>query len=393
MCWKKQNRGNQAFGFWNLTNLNLLLFLEHASQLNFQLANDVDVQRNFDKLYDLMLNLLNHFYPKREITVTSSDPHYVTAVVKAMLRCKNRLMRAGRTEEADALALRICTAITRRNTKWLQSIDTRTHAKGAWSKVREITHGEGKRNSPVNSLTAQVLNDHYVAISTDTKYQPTLSKLTAHGQISFISDVDVFRQLDHLHPTATGLDDIQAWFLRLGMPIFSASIAQIFNQSVVEGVVPRQWKTAIISPVPKVSIPSKPSDYRPISITPVLSRCLEKHVLHSYIYPALHLPHPGLRFDDQFAFRPSGSTTAAVVALLHTLRLLLSSSQFVRVFSFDFTKAFDTVRHAAVMTKMAQLQIPDCVYNWIKAFFDEHFHCTRYAGQCSKVAEVKASVI
>jgi len=72
---------------------------------------------------------------------------------------------------------------------------------------------------------------------------------------------------------------------------------------------------------------------------------------------------------------------------------MLSSNQFVRVFSFDFTKAFDTVRHAAVMTKMAQLQIPDCVYNWIKAFFDEHYHCTRYAGQCSKVAEVKASVI
>ena len=39
-----------------------------------------------------------------------------------------------------------------------------------------------------------------------------------------------------------------------------------------------------------------------------------------YIYPALHLPHPGLSFDDQFAFRPSGSTTAAVIALLHTVR-------------------------------------------------------------------------
>ena len=104
-------------------------------------------------------------------------------------------MRAGRTEEADALALRICTAITRRNTKWLQNIDTRKHAKGAWSKVREITHGEGKRNSPVNGLTAQVLNDHYVAISTDTKYQPTLSKLTAHGQTSFISEAVSYTHL------------------------------------------------------------------------------------------------------------------------------------------------------------------------------------------------------
>ena len=62
-------------------------------------------------------------------------------------------------------------------------------------------------------------------------------------------------------------------------------------------------------------------------------------------------------------------------------------------FSFDFTKAFDTVRHATLMSKMAQLQIPDNIYNWIMDFFEEHHHCTRYAGHCSSVTEVKASVI
>ena len=45
------------------------------------------------------------------------------------------------------------------------------------------------------------------------------------------------------------------------------------------------------------------------------------------------------------------------------------------------------------MSKLAQLQIPDNIYNWIKDFFGEHYHCTRYAGQCSSPAEVKASVI
>ena len=44
------------------------------------------------------------------------------------------------------------------------------------------------------------------------------------------------------------------------------------------------------------------------------------------------------------------------------------------------------------MNKMAQLNISD-IYNWIKAFFEQHFHCTRYAGECSMVAAVKASVI
>ena len=87
------------------------------------------------------------------------------------------------------------------------------------------------------------------------------------------------------------------------------------------------------------------------------------------------------------------STTAAVIALLHTVRKMLSTDQYVHVFSFDFTKAFDTVRHVTLMNKVAQLNIPDNIYNWIKAFFEQHFHCTRYAGECSTVAAVKASVI
>jgi len=56
---------------------------------------------------------LDRFYPKRTITVTSADPYFVTPAVKAMLRRKNRLMCAGRKEEADALAARVGTVITR----------------------------------------------------------------------------------------------------------------------------------------------------------------------------------------------------------------------------------------------------------------------------------------
>ena len=107
----------------------------------------------------------------------------------------------------------------------------------------------------------------------------------------------------------------------------------------------------------------QPTDFRPISVTPVLSRSLERFIVRSNIYPAFqHPPPPGLIFDDQYAFRPSGSTTAALIALFHTVSSMLSSNQFVHVFSFDFTKAFDTVRHATLMSKMAQLHIPDNIY-------------------------------
>jgi len=197
--------------------------------------------------------------------------------------------------------------------------------------------------------------------------------------------------LDSLKATATGLDDIPAWFLRL--PVFAAPIAQLFNQTYAEGTIPQQWKAAIITPVPKVSEPSQPSDFRPISITSVLSRSFEKHIVRTYIYPALQNPPPGLYFDDQFAFRPTGSTTAALIAFFHIVLTMLSTNPFVRVFALDFSKAFDTIRHAALMDKMAQLKLPDQTYNWVKDFFDDRSHCTKYSGKVSTCAHIQASVI
>jgi len=101
-----------------------------------------------------MFELLNQFYPQREITVTSTDPHYVTPAVKAMSRRENRLIRAGRTDQAGALAARIGAVLTRSNTRWMRDVDTRKCAKGAWTKVREVLRGSSNHNRHMqNRLT------------------------------------------------------------------------------------------------------------------------------------------------------------------------------------------------------------------------------------------------
>jgi len=205
--------------------------------------------------------------------------------------------------------------------------------------------------------------------------------------------MEVFQILDHLRPTATGLDDLPAWFLHLAAPILAAPLAELFNQSLAEGIVPRQWKTWVITPIPKVSKPVNPSDFRPISVTPILSRVLERFIVQQYIYTAFHHQPPGLDFIDQFAFRPSGSTTATLVALFHRVRTMLLTNQFVHVYCFDFSKASDTVRHYTLMDKMAQMQLTDNVYKWIIDFFWRPLSLHKVFSEVSAVAEVKASVI
>jgi len=100
-----------------------------------------------------------------------------------------------------------------------------------------------------------------------------------------------------------------------------------------------------------------------------------------------------LQFVDQFVLRPTGSTTAATIALLNTVISLLSSEvePYVIVISFDFFKAFDTVRRSSVLHKPAQLDIPDYIYNWLADFFYNHSHCTLF--QQSSLLDITASII
>src|SRR3984885_7739641 len=118
------------------------------------------------------------------------------------------------------------------------------------------------------------------------------------------------------------------------------------NCSLTYSFVPPQWLSSCITPVPKVSRPSCESDFRPISITSVLCRLLEKHVFRRYFYPILTNPRDNDSFLDQYAFRPTGSTTSAIIALMHHLTEMLKNEPYVRLISLDFSRAFDTVRHS-----------------------------------------------
>jgi len=115
-------------------------------------------------LYNIALQLLDLFYPLRSITVTSRDPNCITAAIKAKLRRKNRLMRAGRIEEANALAQRIGKEIAYRNKTRLSHISPRSSVKDLCAAVRQLS---GRKQSTIipEGVSAESLNRHHAEMS------------------------------------------------------------------------------------------------------------------------------------------------------------------------------------------------------------------------------------
>ena len=90
-------------------------------------------------------------------------------------------------------------------------------------------------------------------------------------------------------------------------------VAKLLRKSYAVGKVYANWKLAVVTSVPKIANSTSFNDFRPISVTPILSRVAEKIVVNKLVFPAT--PTNAIRY--QFAFRTTGSTTCALVNLLH----------------------------------------------------------------------------
>ena len=119
---------------------------------------------------------------------------------------------------------------------------------------------------------------------------------------------------------------------------------------------------------------------------------MEKHITRAYLYPAIASPLSFHLYTDQYAFRPTGSTDAALIAILHHVSSLLSRNRYVRVIALDFSKAFDTLRHSVICEKLNCLELNDSVYNWFADYFNNHKHATHFGGAVSDYLSINAGV-
>jgi len=120
-------------------------------------------------------------------------------------------------------------------------------------------------------------------------------------------------------------------------PVFT----HLINKVVNNGTPPSTWLKALVTPVPKKTLPIDFSHLRTISVTSIMSRVTERLIARKYLLPAL----PSDQILDQFAYKPTGSTTAALIAITHHISRLLESSSYVRCILIDYSNAFDTINH------------------------------------------------
>ena len=182
---------------------------------------------------------------------------------------------------------------------------------------------------------------------------------------------EVFNLTSGLKNTkSTGKDNISAYFLKVAAKVIAAPLAQLFNYTFLLGIFPASLKIAKIIPVYKSGDKSDVSNYRPISILSRISKTLEKLIRvrtinffnkHSVLLPT------------QYGFRANHSTSHALTDVLTSLYDNINDEKYTALLLLDLKKAFDTVNHKTLLTKLEHYGIRGPTLDLFASFLTNRF--------------------
>ena len=227
---------------------------------------------------------------------------------------------SGKSSQANELSEKIGTLIRASNAVSFSALN-HTTPKALWSGINRSLKPASSGNQFADSIPTDVFNRFFASNSYDAtrpmEFTVTLpSLITRTNQCSELQPIDelmVERQLRTMKHSSPGADLIPSWVFRQCSFELASPVTVLLNTTFAEGRVPQEWHSAIITPVPKIQKPASISDFRPISVTSLLSRLAERMLIQNYLQPCVSAE----LMEDQFAFRATGSTTAALTCLLH----------------------------------------------------------------------------
>ena len=145
------------------------------------------------------------------------------------------------------------------------------------------------------------------------------------------------------------------------------SLKHIFSLSIKKGKFPDPLKIAKILPTFKKGSPDQMGNYRPISILPAFSKILER-IIYNRLYT--HLMNNKILYEKQFGFQKGLSTNHAILGLVNKLLKTFDEGKFSLGVFIDLSKAFDTVDHDILLSKLKHYKIDGPILNLLRDYLN-----------------------
>lgn len=215
--------------------------------------------------------------------------------VRLLLKARDAAFRSGDAEGYSSSRANLKRGIRTAKLNHKRRIEEHFHnnsdPRRMWQGIKSLADYQ-KVNTPPpdNDTLPDELNHFYARFDRDNKTPAIKVAPPPNEQPLSLSTSAVQDALSKVNERkAAGPDGIPGRVLRACAGQLSPVLADIFNLSLAQGVVPTCLKTSTIVPVPKQSATGSLNDFRPVALTPVIAKCFERLILAHL--KACHPPH------------------------------------------------------------------------------------------------------
>lgn len=368
----------------------------------------------FTRLYDKHLPKV-----KKKINKRKETKPWITAGIIKSIKTRNKLYKTFLKRPTEINKNKYVsyrnklTHIIRSSTKkyyYEKFQSCKNNIKNTWRTINDIL-GKNKKASPAtyfNDNNTKITDPNVIAdqfnnffadvgpalaskINTNTNFSEFL---TAPFQKSiFFNPTSGKEILDIIakfkNGKSSGNDDISPSVVKQVGPFISIPLSHIFNLSLSTGVFPAALKVAKVIPIFKKDDPHIFSNYRPISLLPCFSKILERLIynrLDNFLssYNILH--------QNQYGFRKQHSTDLALLDIYDKISSALSNHLHTIGIFLDLSKAFDTIDHSILLTKLHHYGIRGTPLALLSDYLNNRQQFTSFGSHSSGLLPVSCGV-
>ena len=381
----------------------------------WQGLNELDVEQCWHIIKDTLHKLMDKHIPKikSETNSKGKKPKWITRKVQKIINKKNNLYRKyiiskkqydlsryiKCRNESDAEVRKTKSQFEKQIAK-----DCKSNPKFFWKYVQE----KSKQTTGISPLDkgdgvfvnddidkADVLNAFFSSVFTreDTNNVPEAKEGTESKNI-YLTDIvitprikDKLKQLNNC--TAQGPDGIPPRVLKEVSENLAIPLSILFNKSLEKGLIPADWKQAEVVAVFKKGTKSDPGNYRPVSLTSVICKILESFVRDAIVK---HMNDHNLYANCQHCFGNKRSFATQLLEVMEILTDHIDQREPTDMVYLDFRKAFDSVPHERLLSKLMMYGITGGVHSWVKSLLYDRTQRVRVGKKFSSSADVLGGI-
>lgn len=371
---------------YDLINQSLL-----ATDWEGMLASCASVDETYNYFIDYVYNLVEAYVPKRSNRREKPIQSYIARIHRKINNCAPH-----ETEKKEKLEKQLSAALLRQRRILEQSISRSNDAARFFGyaasrlKLKDdiavLATADGRKlteNKEKANLLKDVFQQTYVQNVIHDK-PPVLRP----DNIDVVDNVDlseenIIKIINEMKPKKSLTPELlPATFFQKVAPGLAAPLRILFSRSMDAGKIPEVYRKAWIAPVHKGGTRSDPANKRPVSLTAVSCKILERIIAAAVMENAerqdLITPH-------QYAYRRGRSTTDCLLKFFNEVALSTNAGVPVDVIYCDFKSAFETMSHELLLSVLPAKGIGPRLVMWISDFLRNRTFQVKVNGTLSDV--------